>query len=130
MIVVGSQGQRSSLLGSIAADISRRAPCPVVVVPPGADIVRLGCGSHRRASDIGRNREGEDTSYNALMRWEWEGGTPGSVSEPDDTARPESALIGSRLERALLPDARTLASVEVRQVVPAAQPAELGVSDV
>ena len=33
-IVVGSQGTRSSLLGSISAELSRRAPCPVVVVPP------------------------------------------------------------------------------------------------
>jgi hypothetical protein len=37
MIVVGSGGPRSSLLGSISADLTRRAPCPVVVVPPGAD---------------------------------------------------------------------------------------------
>jgi nucleotide-binding universal stress UspA family protein len=37
MIVLGSTGPRSSLLGSISADVSRRAPCPVVVVPPGAD---------------------------------------------------------------------------------------------
>ena len=37
MIVVGSTGPRSSLLGSVSADVSRRAPCPVVVVPPGAD---------------------------------------------------------------------------------------------
>ena len=37
MIVVGSTGRRSSLLGSISADVSRRAPCPVVVVPPGAN---------------------------------------------------------------------------------------------
>jgi nucleotide-binding universal stress UspA family protein len=37
LIVVGSTGRRSSLLGSISADVSRRAPCPVVVVPPGAD---------------------------------------------------------------------------------------------
>jgi nucleotide-binding universal stress UspA family protein len=37
MIVVGSTGPRSSLLGSISADVSRRAPCPVVVVAPGAD---------------------------------------------------------------------------------------------
>ena len=48
MIVVGSTGPRSSLLGSISADVSRRAPCPVVVVPPGADagvdggVVRFG----------------------------------------------------------------------------------------
>ena len=37
MIVVGSHGPRSSLLGSISADVSRRATCPVVVVPPGAE---------------------------------------------------------------------------------------------
>ena len=36
LIVVGSHGPRSSLLGSISADVARRAPCPVVVVPPGA----------------------------------------------------------------------------------------------
>ena len=34
LIVVGSTGPRSSLLGSISADVSRRAPCPVVVVVP------------------------------------------------------------------------------------------------
>jgi nucleotide-binding universal stress UspA family protein len=38
MIVVGSTGPRSSLPGSISAEVSRRAPCPVVVVPPGADV--------------------------------------------------------------------------------------------
>jgi nucleotide-binding universal stress UspA family protein len=37
LMVVGSTGPRSSLLGSISADVSRRAPCPVVVVAPGAD---------------------------------------------------------------------------------------------
>ena len=37
LIVVGSTGPRSSLLGSISADVSRRAPCPVVVVAPGTD---------------------------------------------------------------------------------------------
>jgi nucleotide-binding universal stress UspA family protein len=37
MIVVGSTGPRSSLLGSVSAEVSRRAPCPVVVVPLGAD---------------------------------------------------------------------------------------------
>jgi nucleotide-binding universal stress UspA family protein len=36
LIVVGSTGARSSLLGSISAEVSRRAPCPVVVVPPGS----------------------------------------------------------------------------------------------
>src|SRR5438094_1527816 len=38
LIVVGSTGPRSSLLGSISAEVSRRAPCPVVVVPRGADL--------------------------------------------------------------------------------------------
>ena len=36
-IVVGSDGPSSSLLGNISAELSRRAPCPVVVVPPGDD---------------------------------------------------------------------------------------------
>jgi nucleotide-binding universal stress UspA family protein len=37
-LVVGNHGPRSSLLGSISADVSRRASCPVVVVPPTADV--------------------------------------------------------------------------------------------
>jgi nucleotide-binding universal stress UspA family protein len=37
LIVLGSHGLRSSLLGSISAEVSRQAPCPVVVVPPGAE---------------------------------------------------------------------------------------------
>ena len=36
-LVVGSHGPRSSLLGSISAEVSRRAPCPVVVVPQGVN---------------------------------------------------------------------------------------------
>jgi nucleotide-binding universal stress UspA family protein len=36
-VVVGNHGPRSSLLGSISADIARRARCPVVVVPPTVD---------------------------------------------------------------------------------------------
>jgi nucleotide-binding universal stress UspA family protein len=36
LIVVGSHGPRPSLLGGISAELSRGAPCPVVVVPPGA----------------------------------------------------------------------------------------------
>jgi nucleotide-binding universal stress UspA family protein len=50
MIVVGSTGPRSSLLGSVSSDISRRAPCPVIVVPPGADATVGG-----RANDNGAN---------------------------------------------------------------------------
>jgi hypothetical protein len=30
-------------------------------------------------------------SYEALMRWEWEGGTPASVSERDESRRPRRA---------------------------------------
>jgi nucleotide-binding universal stress UspA family protein len=36
-VVVGSTGPHASLLGSISADVSRRAPCPVVVVGLGSD---------------------------------------------------------------------------------------------
>lgn len=52
-LVVGNRGPRSSLLGSVSADVSRRAPCPVLVVPPTADpaadggIVRIGRRSAR-----------------------------------------------------------------------------------
>jgi nucleotide-binding universal stress UspA family protein len=42
MIVVGSTGPRSSLLGSISAEVSKRAPCPVVVVPPDAALTATG----------------------------------------------------------------------------------------
>jgi nucleotide-binding universal stress UspA family protein len=44
LIVVGSTGPGSSLLGSVSADVSRRASCPVVVVPPGADAAVNGLG--------------------------------------------------------------------------------------
>jgi nucleotide-binding universal stress UspA family protein len=36
---LGSHGGRWPLLGSVSAEVSRRAPCPVVVVPPGAENV-------------------------------------------------------------------------------------------
>jgi Universal stress protein family len=51
MVVVGSTGPRSPLLGSVSAEVSRRAPCPVVVVPPGADVTTPS------------GRRGNDTSY-------------------------------------------------------------------
>jgi nucleotide-binding universal stress UspA family protein len=42
LLVLGCHGLRSSLLGSISADVSRRASCPVVVVPPGARMHGVG----------------------------------------------------------------------------------------
>jgi nucleotide-binding universal stress UspA family protein len=60
LIVVGSHGPRSSSLGSISAEVSRRAPCPVVVVPPGSDQ-----GFHN-AAVIGRsNGDAPDTATSA-----------------------------------------------------------------
>jgi nucleotide-binding universal stress UspA family protein len=54
LVVVGSHGSRSSLLGSISAEVSRRAPCPVVVVPPGAGAaVGGGTNGGRRTHDVG-----------------------------------------------------------------------------
>ena len=54
LIVVGSTGPRSSLPGSISADVSRRAPCPVVVVAPGADMsLRNGNGRARLGGRTG-----------------------------------------------------------------------------
>jgi nucleotide-binding universal stress UspA family protein len=55
LIVVGSTGPRSSLLGSISADVSRRAPCPVVVVAPGAD--------RSQANGNGQGRVGAPTGF-------------------------------------------------------------------
>ena len=51
LIVVGSHGPRSSLLGSVSAELSRRASCPVVVVPPGARARTVG--SDRDADSAG-----------------------------------------------------------------------------
>jgi hypothetical protein len=57
MIVVGSTGPRSSLLGSISADVSRRAPCPVVVVPPSAETI-VGNGSNGASTKSTRDFAG------------------------------------------------------------------------
>lgn len=37
LIVVGASESRSSLVDSVSAELTRRSPCPVVVVPAGAD---------------------------------------------------------------------------------------------
>jgi hypothetical protein len=52
-----------SLLGSVAADVGRRAPCPVVVVPPGIDAAEMQATPAIRASTRDRPRwpePGED----------------------------------------------------------------------
>jgi nucleotide-binding universal stress UspA family protein len=54
LIVVGSHGARSSLLGSISSDVARRAPCPVVVVPPGADDVVANLNDGLRFAGVDR----------------------------------------------------------------------------
>jgi nucleotide-binding universal stress UspA family protein len=53
-IVVGSTGPRSSLLGSVSAEVSGRAPCPVIVVPPDADWSANGHGGKDPGYVIGR----------------------------------------------------------------------------
>ena len=46
-LVVGNHGPRSSALGSISADVSRRAPCPVIVVSPAAEAEAPGSEADR-----------------------------------------------------------------------------------
>jgi nucleotide-binding universal stress UspA family protein len=69
MIVVGSTGPRSSLLGSISAEVSRRAPCPVVVVPPGADV---------SSANGRRDREGATQFSGGIARF-----GPGAATDAD-----------------------------------------------
>jgi nucleotide-binding universal stress UspA family protein len=70
LIVVGSTGPRSSLLGSTSAEVSRRAPCPVVVVPPGADT----SAAHR-----GRDGNDEMRVAGGIARF-----STGGLNEPAD----------------------------------------------
>lgn len=45
LAVVGSRGRgptRAALLGSVSSELARTAPCPVVIVPPGAPVSGLG----------------------------------------------------------------------------------------
>jgi nucleotide-binding universal stress UspA family protein len=80
LIVVGSTGPRSSLLGSISADVSRRAPCPVVVVAPGAD--RLLANGARVPS-----RDPVHDGYEGVSGRIRLGSTDGSTREdPDERA--------------------------------------------
>jgi nucleotide-binding universal stress UspA family protein len=60
LIVVGSTGPHSSLLGSISADVSRHAPCPVVVVAPGADVALANGNGIVRVGQAVANHAAED----------------------------------------------------------------------
>jgi nucleotide-binding universal stress UspA family protein len=51
-LVVGNHGPRSSLLGSISADVSRRAPCPVIVVSPAAEAEAPGSEAPSDESEV------------------------------------------------------------------------------
>jgi len=69
MIVVGSHGPRSSLLGSISAEVSRRAPCPVVVVPPGAED-GLNPGRAARGDRDGRRSGAGVSNAGGIVRFD------------------------------------------------------------
>jgi nucleotide-binding universal stress UspA family protein len=69
LIVVGSTGPRSSLLGRVSAAGARRAPCPVVGGPPGADvggdaladaIARFGRDSRRSQAPTSNDLDARD----------------------------------------------------------------------
>jgi nucleotide-binding universal stress UspA family protein len=98
-IVVGSTGPRSSLLGSISADVSRRAPCPVVVVAPGAD-ASLTNGN-------GRGIVSRRSGFPGLF----DDGYAGAAAGPDAAWAPNSAE-GERAGHD--PDARDFAGGIVR----------------
>lgn len=51
-IVVGSGGPRSSMLWSISAELSRRSPCPVVVVPGPEPTASSGHSNGARAQPL------------------------------------------------------------------------------
>ncbi|MFL5931970.1 MAG: universal stress protein [Gaiellaceae bacterium] len=57
LIVIGSTESRSSMFSGISADVSRRAPCPVVVVPPAAH----ACAANGRR--VAGGPAGEDRDF-------------------------------------------------------------------
>jgi nucleotide-binding universal stress UspA family protein len=78
LLVVGSHGPRSSLLGSVSAELSRRASCPVVVVPPGAQVRKMP--SDRDADSaggivrLGLGANGGVDSAGGILRFDLGGG--------------------------------------------------------
>jgi hypothetical protein len=58
-------------------------------------------------SKMGESRR-EIVSYDALMRWEWEGGAPATVSERD-----EAGIVSPARTDQLVPGCRTVAREDV-----------------
>lgn len=52
-LVVGNHGPRSSVLGSVSADVSRHAPCPVIVVSTEVESLVVEVGSEEPEFDGG-----------------------------------------------------------------------------
>jgi nucleotide-binding universal stress UspA family protein len=84
LIVVGSSGPRSSLHGSISADVSRRAPCPVIVVAPGAarSLTNGHSEHHAKTSFPGLFDDG----YNGDARIDRRGGAKSDARDADPNA--------------------------------------------
>lgn len=81
LIVVGSSGPRSSLLGSVSADVARRAPCPVVVVAPGAERSLTNGDDARRTWFPGLSADGY-TRVAGGIRHESNGGKGAVKNDP------------------------------------------------
>ena len=78
LLVVGSHGPRSSLLGSVSAELSRRASCPVVVVPPEARVREMpsdrDTGSAGGIARLGLGANGGVDSAGGILRFDLGGG--------------------------------------------------------
>ena len=89
LIVVGSSGPRSPRLGSVSAEVSRRASCPVLVVPPGATArhhnVSNGASAHDFAGGIVRfslSGQRDGISRGTPAEQEGDGAPAASASAP------------------------------------------------
>jgi nucleotide-binding universal stress UspA family protein len=97
LIVVGSQGPRSPVHHSISAEISRRASCPVVVVPLGADEIRSN-GQYRIHDSrlaggivrfgLGSSQAGGDSAFaGGIVRFNLGSGRNGPLPRQFDAVR-------------------------------------------
>jgi nucleotide-binding universal stress UspA family protein len=67
-LVIGNRGPRSSLLGSVSADIARRAPCPVLVVPHHLTLATPQAGTEDRETSGRVVRLGPARAANSRIR--------------------------------------------------------------